>query len=153
VENKAMKPLIILLIASLLTAGIAKATTAQWNLTLAANVGMCAMLLFTALGHFLFTKAMSSMIPKGIPFKQPLVYATGIAEIAIGLALLFPAIRTVAAIIMIALLCLMLPANIYAAKHHINYETGETNGKGLGYLWFRIPLQLFFIAWIGYFSL
>ena len=54
---------------------------------------------------------------------------------------------------MIVLLCLMLPANIHAAMRHLNYETGETNGHGPKYLWFRIPLQLFFIAWIGYFAL
>jgi hypothetical protein len=47
----------------------------------------------------------------------------------------------------------MLPANIYAAMNHIDYETGENNGKGPAYLWFRIVVQLFFIAWIGYFSL
>lgn len=28
-----------------------------------------------------------------------------------------------------------------------------TKGLVAAYLWFRIPLQLFFIAWIGYFSL
>ena len=148
-----MKPLVVLLIVGLLSAAIAKLTTGDWRPTLAANIGMCVMLLFTALGHFKFTKGMVAMIPRPIPFKKPLVHATGIAEIALGLALLFPATRQIAAIALIALFCLMLPANIYAAKNHINYETGETNGKGLAYLWFRIPLQLFFIAWIGYFSL
>ena len=148
-----MKPLIILLITTLLTVGIAKGITGTWEWPLAGNVGMCAMLLFTALGHFLFTKGMTGMIPKRIPYKKPLVYATGIAEIAIGVALLFPVARATAAIAMIVLLCLMLPANIYAAMNHMNYETGETNGRGVNYLWFRIPLQLFFIAWIGYFSL
>ncbi|HEV2480964.1 MAG TPA: MauE/DoxX family redox-associated membrane protein [Puia sp.] len=148
-----MKPLIVLLIAGLLSAGIAKLTTGDYHTTLAANIGMCSMLLFTALGHFKFTRGMVAMIPGPVPFKKPLVHATGIAEIALGLALLFPATRQTAAIALIVLFCLMLPANIYAAMNHINYETGETNGKGLGYLWFRIPLQLFFIAWIGYFSL
>lgn len=76
-----------------------------------------------------------------------------IAEITLGLALLFSATRQPAAIALIVLFCLMLPANIYAAMNHINYETGENNGKRPAYLWFRIPLQLFFIAWIGYFSL
>lgn len=148
-----MKPPIVLLIASLLTAGIAKAATGNWDWTFAANAGMCAMLLFTALGHFLFTTGMTGMIPKSIPCKKFLVYATGIAEIVIGLALLWTPARATAAIVMIVLLCLMLPANIYAAMNHINYETGERNGKGIRYLWFRIPLQLFFIAWIWYFSL
>ena len=148
-----MKPLIILLSATALIACIAKLITTQWHWTLAGNAGMCAMLLFTALGHFIFTKGMTTMIPQNIPFKRQLVFATGIAEIAIGLALLWRESRTTAAIVMIVLLCLMLPANIHAAMRHLNYETGETNGHGPNYLWLRIPLQLFFIAWIGYFSL
>jgi uncharacterized membrane protein len=42
----------------------------------------------------------------------------------------------------------MLPANVYAALHHIDYEKATTGGKGPGSLWFRVPLQFFFIAWV-----
>ncbi len=31
---------------------------------------------------------------------------------------------------------------------NINYQTGELDGNGLDYLWFRIPLQVFFIVWV-----
>jgi hypothetical protein len=31
---------------------------------------------------------------------------------------------------------------------HINLYEANYNGAGLEYLWFRIPLQLFFIVWI-----
>lgn len=120
---------------------------------LAGNAGMCAMLLLTALGHFKFTRGMINMMPPKLPFKRQLVYLTGIAEMASGLALLLPATRPWAGSAMIFLLCVMLPANIYAARNHINYETGAFDGPGPGYLWFRIPLQLFFIAWISYFAL
>lgn len=148
-----MKPLIVLLAASLVAACIARGFSGSWSLILAGNIGMCAMLLLTALGHFKFTRGMMNMMPPGIPFKRQLVYFTGIAEMAIGLALLFPTTRPWAGGAMIFLLCVMLPANIYAARNHINYETGAFDGPGPGYLWFRIPLQLFFIAWIGYFTL
>lgn len=148
-----MKPLIVLLAASGVAACIAKGFTGNWSLILAGNIGMCAMLLLTALGHFKFTRGMVNMIPGGIPYKKQLVYVTGIAEMAIGLALLSPAVRCWAGAAMIFLLCAMLPANIYAARNHINYETGAFDGPGPGYLWFRIPLQLFFIAWISYFAL
>jgi uncharacterized membrane protein len=148
-----MKPLVVLLIAALLSAGIARLTTGEWHVTLAANIGMCVMLCFTALGHFKFSKGMIAMVPKPIPFKKTLVQLSGFAEIGLGFALLFPATRHAAAIALITLFCLLLPANIYAAMNRLNYETGETNGKGLSYLWFRIPLQAFFIAWIACFSL
>jgi hypothetical protein len=39
----------------------------------------------------------------------------------------------------------MLPANINAAVKHIDYQKGTTDGSGVNYLWFRVPLQVFFI--------
>ena len=32
--------------------------------------------------------------------------------------------------------------------NHVNYETGASDGNGMKYLWFRIPLQVFFILWV-----
>ena len=93
------------------------------------------------------------MLPSRVPFKKLVVYASGVAEILLGVGLLFPPIRHVAAIVLIAFLVLVLPANINAARQHINYETGESDGKGLKYLWFRVPMQVFLIGWIIYFSL
>jgi uncharacterized membrane protein len=43
---------------------------------------------------------------------------------------------------------LLLPANIKAAKEHIDYQKGNFEGSGLKYLWFRMPLQILFILWI-----
>ena len=42
----------------------------------------------------------------------------------------------------------ILPANIKASLENINYQTGELNGNGIEYLWFRIPLQIVFILWV-----
>ena len=42
----------------------------------------------------------------------------------------------------------IIPANIKASMENINYQTGELDGSGLEYLWFRIPLQVFFIVWV-----
>jgi hypothetical protein len=46
----------------------------------------------------------------------------------------------------------MLPANIHAAIKHINYETAAYDGKGIRYLWIRVPMQVLFIVWVYYFS-
>jgi len=48
---------------------------------------------------------------------------------------------------------LILPANVYAAINKIDYEKGNYSGNGLKYLWFRIPLQIFFIEWVWYFGI
>ena len=47
----------------------------------------------------------------------------------------------------------VLSANINAAVQRIDYEKATYGGAGVGYLWFRIPLQLFFIAWVYAFAL
>ena len=88
------------------------------------------------------------MIPKVIPFKVPIVYFTGVLEILLAIGLLTSQFKVVSAWILILFLVLMLPANIYAAFHNVNYQSATLDGNGLIYLWFRIPLQILFIAWI-----
>ena len=109
---------------------------------------MAVMLLFTATGHFVFSKGMSMMLPGFVPAKTMLIYITGVLEIVAGVALLIPALRQPAAGFLILFLVLLLPANIYAAVKHVDYQQATFNGSGPVYLWFRVPLQLFFIAWI-----
>ena len=108
---------------------------------------MSFMLLFTATGHFLFTKGMSMMIPNFIPFKESLVYLTGFFEILIAFGLIIQNLKVISGWILIIFLLLMLPANIYASINNVNYQDGSFNGNGIIYLWFRIPLQILFITW------
>jgi len=147
-----MKPLVILLAVFIISTLLFQLITHSWNLIFCGNLAMCAMLCFTALGHFLFTKGMALMIPPMIPHKTALVYLTGIAEIGFGFALLSPALRPYAGYIIIAFFILIFPANIYAAIRHLDLEKATYTGPGPGYLWFRVPEQLFFIAWVVYFS-
>ncbi|WP_047789353.1 DoxX family protein [Tenacibaculum mesophilum] len=146
-----MKPLFILLLTFIVSTGIQRLISKNINYLISARIAMCTMLLFTALGHFLFTDGMSKMIPNFIPLKPTLVLATGILEIILAIGLLLPVYQKTTAWILIFFLLLMLPANIKASLENLNYQTGTYNGKGLSYLWFRIPLQLFFIVWV-YFS-
>lgn len=142
-----MKPLIVLLVSFIISVLLIKAITATYNFTLAARVAMATMLLFTAIGHFAFTKGMSMMIPKCIPFKEGLVYVTGVFEILVAIGLLIPRFKSLSGWALIVFLLLMLPANVYASMHHVNYQKGTFDGNGLLYLWFRIPLQIVFIVW------
>ena len=87
------------------------------------------------------------MIPPIVPFKTELVYFTGVAEILLGVGLLIPGLRTYSGYILIVFFILMLPANIYAAIKHIDFQKGTFNGNGITYLWFRVPLQILFIVW------
>jgi uncharacterized membrane protein len=111
------------------------------------------MLAFTTLGHFLFTKGMAMMIPGFIPFKKELVYATGIFEVAAAVCLHISQVRILTSWALIIFFIVMLPANINAAIKKIDYQKGTRDGSGVGYLWFRIPLQVVFILWTYYFGI
>lgn len=142
-----MKPLIVLLSSFAISIFIIKIFKTEYDFALSARIAMTIMLLFTAIGHFVFTKGMSMMIPDPIPFKTIVVYLSGIFEILLALGLLIPQFKTVSGWILIVFLLLLLPANIYASLHHVNYQKGTFDGDGPLYLWFRIPLQFLFITW------
>jgi uncharacterized membrane protein len=128
-------------------------TTGSWNLAFGGCLSMCLMLCFTAIGHILFTKGMTLMIPPFIPFKTALVIGTGVLEVLLGGALLSPSLRPFAGYALIVFFILILPGNIYAAFRQLDIEKGTFDGPGLNYLRFRVPLQLFFIIWVYYFSI
>lgn len=143
-----MKPLIVLISVFLLSNLFITFVTDQYDFHLAARIAMCAMLCFTAIAHFVFTKGMVIMIPSPVPFKIELIYVTGVIEIFLGVGLLIPSLRIYSAWLTIFFLIFLLPANIYAAIKRIDYQKGDFNGNGINYLWFRVPLQLLFIIWI-----
>jgi uncharacterized membrane protein len=143
-----MKPLIVLLAVFIISLFTIKIISHEYDIALAAQIAMSAMLLFTAIAHFAFTKGMTMMIPDIIPFKTAIVYLSGVAEIICAIGLLIPSYRVITAWVLIVLFVLLIPANINAALKRINYQKGTYDGDGPHYLWFRIPLQLFFIGWI-----
>ena len=142
-----MKPLLVLIISFTIVFFIIRVMQKQYQFAEAASIAMAIMLLFTALGHFLYTQGMVLMIPSIIPFKTTVVYITAVFEILLAIGLLLPKYRLLSGWALIIFLVLMLPANIHAAIHSINYQKGSHDGSGLVYLWFRVPLQLFFIIW------
>lgn len=124
----------------------------NWYYYRSASIAMAAMYFMGAIGHFLYVDGMQLMMPEWLPLKKPLVLLSGIYELLLGINFLIPSKRKTAAKISIVYLILVLPLNIYAAIHHINYVSADYTGPGPVYLWFRIPLQIFWIGW-SYFIL
>lgn len=145
-----MKPLIVLIVVFGIGCGVTALTAGQANLFLSGRMTIAAMLLLTATGHFKFTVGMVMMMPPFIPAKKLLVQLTGFIEIAAAVALLTPLYPLCGKLLMVFFI-LILPANIYGAIKNVNLEKADYTGDGLRYLWFRIPLQVFFIWWIWYF--
>jgi len=146
-----MKPLFVLICvfaASLIGTRVFKR---RFDYKLAGRIALAVMLLFTSMGHFVFTEGMTIMLPDFVPFRTELVYLTGIIEILAAVGMFIPRLRRITGILLMFFFVLVLPSNIYAAVKHVNYETGTFDGQGISYLWFRIPFQVLLIWWTYFF--
>ena len=92
--------------------------------------------------HFVKMDYYLSLMPPQLPWHRGLVIVSGIAEIVLGIAVLFPATRVWAAWGLVALLVAVFPANIYAAVAHVPNSGGYP----------RLPLQAVFIAWAWWYT-
>jgi uncharacterized membrane protein len=114
---------------------------ASWLVS--ARAALAVMFLFTAVSHFAPMKRdLVAMVPPMLPRPDVLVFLTGLAELAGAVGLLIPATRFWAASGLIALLVLMLPANINAARRRVLLR-----GRPATPLWLRLPMQVLFVAW------
>jgi uncharacterized membrane protein len=116
------------------------------------RLAMGVMLLFAATAHFKYNRGMMLMVPTFIPYKKAVVYITGYIEVLAAIGLLVKTVRDPVAWFVIIFFVLLLPANIHSARKKVNLERADNLGSGLRSLWFRIPLQLFFMAWVYYFG-
>ena len=148
-----MKPLIVLI--SIFTIIIVSQKLLGQRVTLirAGRIAMSAMMVFAATAHFTHTSGMAHMLPSYVSIAELIVIATGIFEIVLAAAMLSDKWARAAGRLLIAFLITVLPANIYAAINQIDPLTGSSGGPGPEYLLVRVPLQLFFIAWVYVFTI
>ena len=114
------------------------------NVARYACIGLGICFIFFAMGHLLKTQGMVEMLPAWIPFRSLIIYATGILELSIGLALFTPSLQPRAAKLAIAVFIVFFPANIYAALQGVGLGGHQW---GAIYLLIRAPLQLILIGW------
>lgn len=148
-----MKPLFVLLTVFLISNFAIRQYKGDMDYHLAGKIALAATLLFTSLGHLLYTKGMLLMLPDFIPLKKEIIYVTGLLEVMAAFGLFIPSVSRLTGILLIVFFILILPTNIYASIRHLNYETATFDGRGPAYLWFRIPFQLLLIGWTFYFVL
>jgi uncharacterized membrane protein len=98
---------------------------------------------FAGVMHFVKPRWYRRIMPPYIPRHRELVYASGVAEIAGGLATLHPATRRAGSAWSIATLIAVFPANLHMALHPERYRKFAPAA-----LYARLPVQLLFIAWV-----
>lgn len=93
------------------------------------------------LNHFISPKTYLAIMPPYIPAHEQMVMLSGIAEIVLGIGLLFPTTRPLAAWGLILLLVAVFPANVYMA-------TSNRFRRFPAWIrWARLPIQGFLIWW------
>lgn len=109
-----------------------------------ARVGLSLFFIFTAVGHFLRSEQMATMLPPSFPYRVELIYLTGIFELLGAIGVWIPRLKRLTGLLLIIMLVGILPANIYSAIQRV-----EFGGHGAGplYLLVRLPFQLFVICW------
>ncbi len=112
--------------------------------------GMGLFYIVAGVNHFLNPDFYVAIMPPYLPAHLELVYLSGVAEIALGVAVLIPRYRVLAAWGLIALLIAIFPANLHVALHNIPVG-GSTEGLGI-WNWVRLPLQLVLIAWAWWYT-
>lgn len=98
----------------------------------------------TGVLHFLKPRIYEAIMPDWLPAHRELVYASGVAEIASGAALLHPSTRRLGGTLSVATLLAVFPANLHMALHPERYRAIP---GGRAALYARLPLQLALIAW------
>src|SRR5690625_1847515 len=92
-----MAPFIVLLTVFIITLIINRFLAKKNDMFLAGRIAMSAMLIFTAIGHFVYTEGMAMMLPDFVPYAKEMIYFTGGLEIAAAAGLFFPRLRKVVA--------------------------------------------------------
>ncbi len=103
--------------------------------------------------HFLVPEVYVQIVPPVLPGPLTLVYLSGIAEIALGLGLLHPRTRRLAAWGLIGLLIAIFPANVYMATSGVVIEGTPGGGDPSEIVrWGRLPLQVILVAWAWWYT-
>ena len=144
--------LLLLLVApyALLTLAGRRFEGLRFDTAARARVGLSLFFAFTALGHFVRTEEMAAMLPPSVPYRIELIYLTGVFELMGAAGVWVPRLRRLTGLYLILMLVAVLPANVYAALHRVEFGG---HGAGPAYLFARVPFQMFVIWWVYFATL
>jgi uncharacterized membrane protein len=100
--------------------------------------------------HLLNPAFYVAIVPPGLPEPEWLNLISGVAEIVLGVYVLEPRTRVLAAWGIVALLVAIFPANVYVAQVNLGAE-GPGSGAGVAN-WVRLPFQGLFVAWAWWYT-
>jgi uncharacterized membrane protein len=111
---------------------------------------LSAFFVFAGFNHLMNPEFYVAIMPPNLPAPEWLHLVAGIAELVLGVYLLEPRTRVLAAWGMIALLIAIFPANLYVARENVGMGGPGTGAGALNYV--RLPFQALFIAWAWWYT-
>ena len=106
------------------------------------RLGLAALFVVAGANHFVSTGFYVDIMPAYLPLHLELVYLSGLLEMLGGAAVLVPQARSRAGWLLIALLVVVLPANLNMALNSDQFP-----GLSAFALYARLPVQGLLIAW------
>ena len=111
---------------------------------------MAAFYVVAGMNHLIHPDFYLAIMPPGLPEPAWLNLLSGLAEIVLGVFLLEPRTRALAAWGLVALLLAVFPANLYVAFENVGGD-GPGTGAGL-WNWVRLPFQGLFLVWAWWYT-
>jgi len=104
--------------------------------------------------HFVYPGAYAQIVPPALPAPLALVYLSGVAEVALGVGVLLPRTRRLAAWGLVALLLAVFPANVYMATSDVVIQGGPAwvGDPSDAARWARLPFQAVFVLWAWWYT-
>lgn len=113
---------------------------------------MASMYIFVGFQHLMNPAPFVAIMPPGLPGPDWLVLISGLFEITLGVFVLEPRVRVLAAWGIIALLIAVFPANLHVAVNNLALPSGEPGtGNAVGN-YIRLPMQAVLIAWAWWYT-
>lgn len=100
--------------------------------------------------HFVHPDVYMPMMPPYLPWHRALIFISGVAEVGLGIAMLVPTLRNIAAWGLILMLIAIFPANLHIALYDVPLF-GNSEGFGV-WNWVRLPFQGVLIAWAWWYT-
>ena len=99
--------------------------------------------------HFVTPRQFEEIVPPRLPRPRALVYLSGVAELVLGVGVLFERTRERSAWGLVALLAAVFPANVYMASDEKFLRLAPEGARDAFQLalYARLPLQAVLVAW------
>jgi uncharacterized membrane protein len=119
-------------------------------------VVMSVFYVFAGVMHFVNPDFYLEIMPPHLPWHAALVFLSGVAEVVLGIAVLVPRTRRLAAWGIIALLIAVFPANLHMAVSQIRPEHApEFMKQSMNdplMVWWRLPMQGVLALWAWWYT-